>query len=81
MATPPSGYFGLHQIAARLGVSRNTVLNMYERYGLFMFRRRVGPRWVWFTNDALLTLWTLGRIKLDRQAWRERRNKKARPSA
>jgi len=62
-----SDYYSLPAIARRLGVSRNTVLSWHLRLGLLMYRRRVGPRWVWYTNDSLLTSWELARCKLDYQ--------------
>ena len=62
-----SDYFGLEAIARRVGVSRNTVLAWYERYGLLMYRRRVGPRTIWYTNDALITTWEIARCRAERQ--------------
>jgi hypothetical protein len=61
-------YLGLEAIARRLGVSRNTVLARYERFGFLMYRRRVGPRWVWYTNDALITTWEVAKCRAERRS-------------
>lgn len=71
-----SDHVGLMAIARRLGVSRNTVLAWHEAQGLLMYRRRIGPRSVWYTNDALLTAWEIARCKVELQARRERRRRR-----
>ncbi len=50
----PGEYFGLDVIASRLNCSKNTVLARRNRGELLMMRRRVGPRWKWYTNDELI---------------------------
>jgi len=32
-----------------------------------MYRRRIGPRRVWYANDALITEWEVARCLADRQ--------------
>ena len=63
-----SYYYGLVVIARRLGVSRNTVLAWYERHSFLMYRRRIGPRRMWYTNDALITAWEVARCRAERRA-------------
>lgn len=33
-----------------------------------MYHRRVGRRYVWFTNDGLIRLWEVARCRVERQA-------------
>ena len=47
----------------RLGVARGTTLGWYERYALLMFRRRIGPRWVWQTDEGLIHARGVARCK------------------
>ena len=61
-------YHGLESIARGLGVSRNTVLVWYKRAGLLMYRRRVWPHSVWYSNDTLITMWEVARCRVERQA-------------
>jgi hypothetical protein len=61
-----SDYRGLEAIAGRLGESRNTVLAWYKRSAFLMYRRRSGPRWIWYTNAALIFAWEMARGRAER---------------
>ncbi len=70
MTTLPSApsYFGLEAIAQRLGVSRNTVLAWHDAGRLLMYRRRIGPRWVWYSSEPLILVSEIARARAEREA-------------
>lgn len=68
-------HYGLRAIAARLDVSRNTVINWRDHRGLLMYHRQRGPRLVWYTNDALILQWEIARSVFDTRMARERSSK------
>ena len=86
LTPPPGGNFtpgvyglwGLRAIADYLGLAdKRSVMTLYEKYALFMFKRRRGPRWVWWSSPQLVTLWMLMRVKIDRQEYLERKDARA----
>lgn len=66
--------FGMKQIAAHLGVTRNTVEKWRTRHSLFMYWRQnpATNRLCWYSNTALLLAWEMARARQDIQAARAR---------
>jgi len=60
-AGAPQGYFGLETIAARMGVSKTTILAWHRRYLFPLYSRRIGPRTVWYTHEGLIERWEVER--------------------
>jgi hypothetical protein len=67
-AGPVGEYWSLDAIAHRMGVTRNTILDWWRRHGFLMLRRRRGPRWTWWTSDALIHAWLVARCRAQREA-------------
>ena len=44
-------------------MARGTTLGWYERYALLMSRRRIGPGWVWQTDEGLIHARGVARCK------------------
>lgn len=68
-------YWGLEAIAARMGVSRDTLLRWYDEQRFLMYKRwrKQGARkaqHVWFTDDELIARWMTAQCHAQ---WRERR--------
>ena len=70
-------YYGLEAIGRKLGVSVATVRRWWEQEGLLLYRRRRGPRLLWYSNDDLLRTWELSRIREQREAWLQRKHERA----
>lgn len=66
-------YWGLAAIAHRMGWN-----NIYQpvraisSMGFLMFKRRSGPRYKWYTTEALIQQWELSRCKLAADEVKER---------
>jgi hypothetical protein len=54
-------YWGARQIGQKLGVTRSTVYEWVDRYGLIAYPRRRGPRVYLWTCDDLITKWHIAR--------------------
>ncbi len=73
------GLWGLRQIADYLGFAdKRSVITQYEAHQLFMFKRRKGPREVWWTSPQLITMWMLERVLKDRKEYFARKREKER---
>jgi hypothetical protein len=58
-------YYGLEAIAKRMGISVTTLLGWWRSSRFLMYRRRRGPRLVWYTNDDLIRQWELKKCMKD----------------
>ena len=59
------GYWGISQILERLGYPKayhDTFCRLLHQ-GLPAYRRRKGPRVVWYTDEALLQAWQLVQVR------------------
>jgi hypothetical protein len=68
-------YWGAREIGRKLGVSRSTVYEWVDHYGLLAYPRRRGPRTYLWTSDELIARWHIARasVYID-----QRRQRKAR---
>ena len=60
-------YWGLRDIAKRMGVTTRTIHRWHRGRGFLMYRRSGRRRHgLWFTNDGLIQAWELTLCRLDR---------------
>lgn len=63
-----ASYWGLKAIASRMNWQyERTPVRQLQSTGFPIYRRKKGGRTMWFTEDALIQLWQLQRVKLDRE--------------
>jgi len=63
-----SAYWGLRAIADRMDWRYDrTPVRQLKSTGFPIYRRKRNGRTMWFTEDSLIQLWQLQRVKLDRE--------------
>ena len=68
-----ASYWGLKAISSRMNWQyERTPVRQLQSTGFPIYRRKKGGRTMWFTEDALIQLWQLQRVKLDREKLRQR---------
>jgi len=73
-------YWGLHQIAHRMGWgSLKTPLRQKRLNNFLMYRRRRGssPRWLWYSNDGLIHAWEIALCQAQRDEMLHKEEKKS----
>ncbi len=66
-------YWGLRRIADRMGwKDERTAISELKNNGFPIYKRRRGKHLLWFTEDSLIQLWELQRVKINREELREK---------
>lgn len=55
------------------------MLHWRERKSFLMYRRRVGPRTYWYTNDDLIRVWEVSMCRVQLREDQERKARAERP--
>jgi hypothetical protein len=70
-------YFGLDEIAARMKVSKFTILKWWRQRKFLMYKRHRHFKTKWYTNDSLILQWEVARCLSDRNFRGQEREKKS----
>ncbi len=63
-----SGYWGLRAISDRMAWKyERSPVRALKSTGFPIYRRKRGGRTMWYSEEALIQLWQLQRVKLDRE--------------
>ncbi len=66
-------YWGLRRIADKMGwKDERTAISELKNNGFLIYKRRRGKHFLWFTEDSLIQLWELQRVKINREELREK---------
>lgn len=65
--SPIAHYYGIRRIAARLGLAVRTTCDLLDSGSFLAYKRYHEGKWVWYTNEALLTAWEIAKCRVEKQ--------------